>query len=209
MVSFLRQLFADGVVRVGDPDEPINTQRDAALDCLKEAELLYRADFPGEPPKLDERVALWAAELFYRACQLVVHRELGKANIIAAFADPCPGPLTASAHYSVDLTWQFVSDLYRLSGHIAPGDPLLNAIEQFVQAWPLSSVGVSQAPVALSSEIAAHPGLLQLYVDRILAARQLSRLDDPRVRVAAQAALGLHAHLAPDLASALRIEPTA
>jgi hypothetical protein len=48
-----------------------------------------------------------------------------------------------------------------------------------------------------------HPCLRRLYVDRIIAGRDVARLSDQRVRAAAIEAVGLHDELCPEIAAAL------
>jgi hypothetical protein len=43
-----------------------------------------------------------------------------------------------------------------------------------------------------------------MYVDRVIAARDIARLADIRVHMAVQAAIGLHDELTPEIAAALR-----
>ena len=57
--------------------------------------------------------------------------------------------------------------------------------------------------------VAQHLALLALYVDRVIATRDVSRLADARVRDGVRRALGLHTELAPQLAAALAQETTA
>ena len=51
--------------------------------------------------------------------------------------------------------------------------------------------------------IAGHPGLLRLYIDRIVAAADISRLGDQRVADAARRAVGAHDELCPVLSRLL------
>ena len=51
--------------------------------------------------------------------------------------------------------------------------------------------------------ILEHPSLRTLYIDRIMARKDFSRLSDPRVRELVTAAIGLHEELAPDLLAAV------
>jgi hypothetical protein len=141
--------------------------------------------------------------LFYRGCQLAVYREWGAENVQAAFGSTCPAEIGAAAHYSVDLTWQFLPDLHRLTRQASPNDPLVEAIRHFATQWPLSSVGIAGiAPLSLAG-IVGHPGLLRLYADRIIGREDVSRLADPAVCEAVQTALGAHTCLAPKFYQAL------
>ena len=66
--------------------------------------------------------------------------------------------------------------------------------------WPLSSVGVPlDRPVdaAAVESIVLDRALLTLYVDRIVARKDLSRLSHPSVVEAIRGAIGIHADLGP------------
>jgi hypothetical protein len=99
--------------------------------------------------------------------------------------------------------YRFLPDLYRLAHNKSPDDPLCKRLRAWADAWPLSSVGMSQANPTDVGPVCEHAGLLRLYVDRIVIRRDASRLADPRVRLAAQTAVGHFTELAPQLAAAL------
>lgn len=202
--DFLNTLFAHGRARVGQPGQVSPEHLGQASALLMEFEQRAQAEFPGEPPPYLPTVGLWGAELFYRACQLAVCRDLGAENIAAALAPRCPQPLSPAVHYSVDLVWQFLPDLHRLTRQAAPNDPLVGEILRLAGEWPLSSVGIADVQPRSIAELIAHRGLLTLYVDRILARGDTSRLSDPRVRDAVAAAIGAHAALAPNFTAALK-----
>jgi hypothetical protein len=62
---------------------------------------------------------------------------------------------------------------------------------------------VAGLPAISIDGFADHPALVMLYVDRVIARRDVSRLLDRRVRQRIQQALGMYAELAPELAAAL------
>jgi hypothetical protein len=206
LTSFLEALWEDGRVKVAPPGDVAPDDRAEAERRLVELERIAAADLPGEPPSYDGAAAIWGAEMLYRACQFAVFRDLGRENIAAAFAEPCPGQATAAQHYSVDLTFQFLPDLHRLTRQAAPADPLVAKVAEWAALWPLSSVGIAEiSPARAALDIVvAQPALRRLYVDRIIARADASRLTDERVREAVCTALGLHLDLAGDLAKHLR-----
>lgn len=214
----LNALFEDGRVVVGSltPRLDPHDLDDAALR-LAECDADVRAEFPGEPPALAIDVALWAAERFYRACQLVVYREAGPEVAAAALTGACPTAPRSAQHYSADLVWRFVPDLHRLAKALSPDDPLVFALRQFALNWPLSGVGIpwpqgeDDAIVVRPSleGIADHPALWAHFVDRVIARRDKAWLAEPAVRSAVQAALGLHVHLAPTFEKAWKSDPGA
>jgi hypothetical protein len=150
-------------------------------------------------------VATWAATQLFRACQLAIYRELDAGAIDELLAPACPQAEAASRHWSADLPFVFLPDLIRQAAATASQDPLLERLRQWAALWPLSSVGVPQIQPQHVAELASHPGLLRLYVDRILARKDWPRLADPAVRAAAQEALGGHASLWPEAAKQLAL----
>src|SRR5262249_41077153 len=94
--------------------------------------------------------------------------------------------------------------LARFAHSAAENDPLVGHLKKLGREWPLSSVGMPAIKDTEVDAFADDPCLLRLYVDRILSARDVSRLADPRVRDGVREALGLHTDLSPALAEALK-----
>lgn len=203
--EFLQALFEHGRVRVGAPGDAISSDQWSRVDALlAERHAADRADFPGDIPPLAPEAARWAAEQCYRACQFAVYRDAGAEKIAETLSAPCPQAPPASRHISVDLTFRFLPDLYRLAKAASEGDPLCERLRGWAAEWPFSSVGMPGVNPADINDVCEHSGLLLRYVDRIMTRRDRSRLADPRVRAAAQAAVGHFTELAGDLAGALQ-----
>lgn len=210
LASFLNELFEHGRVRVDEPSPtatglrpPTDEDRAAAGAVLRERDAAARLDFPGDAPDFNADLALWGAEQFYRACQFAVYRDVPGEVVVAILSAPCPTAPLAAQHYHIDLTFRFLPDLMRLARSASENDPLCEQLKDWAQRWPLSSVGMSRVEPDAAEPAWQHAGLLQLYVDRVIGARDLSRLGDPRVRRAMRAALGYYDRLAPQLAEAL------
>ena len=67
------------------PDELARAQ-----DKLEVFETLYRQQLPGMPPPFTPPPAIWAATIFYRSCQFLVHRQFGAEQLVEVFAQQCP-----------------------------------------------------------------------------------------------------------------------
>lgn len=228
LFDFLSQLMHQGRV-YAPPVRPTTPEEiEPAWRLLEQIEQTYRLELPGRPPPLDRDVATWAASQFFLAAQFLVDRDAGEELLRFALqpgppwimqpanASAAPAPPAAAIHYSVDLTFRFLPDLYRLASAAARQDPLVAMLKVWGARWPLSSPGVpwpenaaSDRPTAAALEaIADDDCLLRLYVDRIIASRDAARLASPRIREAVRAALGLHRELSRELALALdRWEP--
>lgn len=200
-VDFLRSLTSEGKVAVGSGEPPPIDE--AALEFLCHCEEIARAELVGEAPSLSLEVAAWASLVLYRACQFVVCRDIGEPAIVAALKCPCPEARTPSADWSADLVFRYLPDVHRLAQHLSRTDPLVREIRFLAVSWPLSSVGTPEVSGVDLDPFWDHPGLRQLYLDRILSKSDLSRLGDPRVDDGIRTALGAHPELAPEFANRL------
>ena len=205
--KFLSALFEHGHVGVTSIADPFTkVDQEAASEVLRAAELTRRLEFPGDPPPWNNAVGLWAAESFYAACQLAVDRRVDESAGMKMLARGCPPATAAEQHYSVDLVFQYLPDLYKLARGAAPDDPLLRKLDEWALAWPLSSVGMPNNTEPDIEPILNHLSLLLCYADRIVLRRDVSRLSNSRVREAVRAQLGMHVELAPQFAEALSVE---
>lgn len=193
--TFLRALFADGSVTVLPVQAPVD-EGDAAL-VIAEFEAAWRLEIPGEPPEFSPEVALWAAHVVHRLCQLLVQRDVGAEEAAKLLALLCPLPMTSSAAYSADLVFRFLPEIDASCRRMFPGDPLLEEVRRIGADWPLSSVGIAGVSSSNLEIVSSHPTLLRLYVDRVLAAGDTSRLNDPLVVSQVWQALGAFPDLAP------------
>ncbi len=207
--GFLQSVVERGSLSIGPPGDESETDDD--IDAtLVEYEAVYREEFPGSPPPFSISSGRWALRVFHRACQFLVYRDIDAETIAAVLEEPCPsapdGPAAqaASRHYSVDLVFRFLPDLARLTKAASENDPLCSRLRQWGIEWPLSSVGMPDITPGDVSAICEHRGLLTVYVDRLIARQDTSRLNDPRVRSAVRASLGDFEDLSPSIAAALR-----
>lgn len=200
MKNFLTDLAHSGRVRVRRHPDLAPAMDQGIEETLARMDDAARQEMPGEAPPLDPSVASWAAGLLYQACQFLVFRDMPAERIGRALATPCPAVASPGAHYSADLTLRYLPDVLHLACGLASGDPLVVALRELACRWPLSSVGVSGVRPGDIGPIVGHPGLLALYVDRILERNDLERLAASPVREAARAALGAHGRLAPRVA---------
>jgi hypothetical protein len=208
-VTALRSLLEEGRVVLKTPLVPTALELRAAEGVLIEFEQRFRLEMPGEAPALSMSAALWGAEMTYLACQCLAFREIDEAELNSRLSRPFVAPRNASVHYSVDLTFRMLPDLYQRARSASRNDPLVNRLLEWADAWPLSSVGIPEttrenAPADRKQidTILEDSSLRTLYIDRIITRKDLSRLRDPRVRELVTAAIGLHEQLAPELLAA-------
>ena len=148
-------------------------------------------DAPDGLPAFDGEAAMWAACYLYRTIQLVMLRRLGEEEVRQQLADHT-GKRSPAVIYSVDLCFRHLPGLFQLAKGLAPGDILVSRLQEQARLWPFSSVGieVEEADVTM---IAADPCLRQLYVDRIIQAKDILRARNERIVSFVAESLGEHA----------------
>jgi hypothetical protein len=191
LAQFLSDLFEHGHVRLdAEPPMDVDDDRHDTDFILAQRAGAVAADFPEPVPAFDPVAAAWAAEQFCQACRFVLFREASIDAVRDKLSRAMPPGEPADQHFSVDLVWQFLPDLDRLTATLAPQDPLREILRQWGAERPFSSVGMKGITPSRVGELLAHDGLCRAYVDRIIACRDASRLSDPRVRDLVRAALG-------------------
>ena len=205
--SFLEDLFHTGRVRVRGI-APLSDEEIAAADSLlRSAEQAVRLEAPGEPPPFSVVAARWGATMLYRGAQALVYRDVAGEDLATLLRDRCPEPANPATHYSVDLTLRYLPDLLGLARRVSERDALVEQLLELGADWPLSSIGIDGIAVHDPGPILDDPCLLRMYADRMIQKRDLSRLNDERVREAARRAIGAFPELAPDVMRALESEP--
>lgn len=174
---------------------------------LRECDALARAHRPSGFPPLELEYANLGALTIFHSCVLLVYRDLGEEWVDLLL----PTPQTAanpSAHASVDLLLRFLPDVVRLARSANRADPLVERLLALGRVWPLSSVGIAGIGEVDVTPLTQNSAVWQLYLDRVLAAADASRLADERVRRGVQAAAGAFPELAGKLATQLqRVTP--
>ena len=194
LAPFLDQLFQSGQVKLGTA-RPLMAAETAAIDRLRQEEEAYRADFPGDAPSFSLDAGYWAAGILYRACQFFAARDLPEQAVRADLSQPCPKPENQlEVIYSVDITFRYLPALYRLAAARAAADPLIEELRALADNWPLSGTGVPAGSDRSTrvDHFMSHPGLVQVYVDRILAAREHALLSTQQLIDVAAATTGIH-----------------
>ncbi len=204
--KFIAALLDSGHVRAARPGQGESPhERDATIKLLAEFEQEWRLEMPGQAPDWNSAAAIWGATMFYRAAQAALYREVAEQILADALGSACPTAWeNPSTHYSVDLTFRFLPELFQHAPTSSSAELLSGVMQNWANLWPLSSVGMKGVIPASLEPIAEHAGLLQFYVDRIITTADYARLADPRVAKAAREALGAYAELSPSLFQALQ-----
>lgn len=190
-VKFLQSLVETGKVVIKTVDPPDSSEVSAGVDWLIDFEQSWKSTLPLNPPTLLAPSCSWAGQAFYRACQLLMYRELSAKEVSQSLAAACPGNNSDPAvHYSVDLIFRFLPDLLKFSRHLSEQDPLSTTIAQWCVHWPLSSVGATNLSDAQHLQMKQHLGFLtdpclrQLFADRIIARKSWKHIVNSDIATA-------------------------
>lgn len=199
VARFLADLFESGRVLVA-PDAP--TESDQEIDpILVSAEKVVALNHAGAAPAFSLPTARWAALILYRACQFVVCRDVDGKTIQELSQKKCPDSHSPQTEYSADVVFQYLPDIIGMTRAVASGDPLVQQLLILAREWPLSSVGIAGVGAIDVKGFIDHPGLRQLYADRIIARADVTRLGDPSVDMAVRQTLGAFPELCKPIAS--------
>jgi len=189
--EFLNSLFSEGRVTVARVLADFNAaDLEASVRLIAEFDRNERLEMPAELPGLNKDAALWAAQYLYRSIQFVLLREL-EAELMENYLQPYTGTQDDSAIWSVDLLFRHLGPLFKFSSGISPDDPLVQRLKETAAAWPLSSVGLNIQTIANTQPILNNPALQTIYLDRIIAHRDLARLGE-REQTALTETMGLY-----------------
>lgn len=208
LFNFLYQLWNGGRVEVSAHEDALGSEESKVRRALRDLCLEQEPDLPFKCPPLNEDAALWAALKLYRGAQFLVFLDADEALIRSELGEACPNnDNPASLAYSVDLCFHFLGDLLFLAQKNKERPFLVDALRSLAARWPLSSVGIPDTAPSSPPDFLENPCLKQVYVDRIIARSDVSRLSLPQVRDAVKAALGMYPELCPGLALALNLDP--
>ena len=201
LALFLKALAEEGRAVVSP--RPLAGHMTDAAEVLRQLDCIAREELGAELPLFSPEVALWAGRLFYHLCQFTVCRDIGAERVAAVCREACPLARSPATDWSADLTLRQLPKHFQLARPLSEGDPLVQHLQQIASAWPLSAVGIVGADKLSLESFIEHPALRRLYLDRIVAVEDISRLNDPRVSDLLRADLGFHHELAPTIASKL------
>lgn len=201
LAPFLKLLAEEGRAVVSP--KPLTENSKDALAVLRQLDEFARNELALETPEFSAEAALWAARLCYHLCQFTVCRDIGEEQVKTALGVPCPEARRPETDWAADLTLRHLPKLFQLARHLSQADALVQNMKQIAAAWPLSSAGIPGLENQQLESFVEHPALRRLYADRIVAAGDASRLNDPRIESMLRADLGIHHELAPALAAKL------
>lgn len=179
LADFLQELTFEGraVIRSDLHRHPATAEdRQATGELLQRIHCIAVQEAPGAAPELCLPSAVWGTEVLAWGCGMLVDRGETEIHLPDWLASSQP-PNQSQAHWSVDLSLRFGAGLVKRAHAAAASDPWFASLLAVFQQWPLSSVGidVTNSPESIAA-ILAHRSLSQMFVDRMIVRRDLTRL---------------------------------
>jgi hypothetical protein len=201
-IQHLRQHEA---VVLFDHRQPVSEANEVeTTEFLTQAYHAEATDYPYTAPAFDPKAGLWAAKTVFWACQLMLHRTDAPADLAQLLPDFAE-PQTASVILSADLTLRFLPDIITRLQLIDPDDALIPVLENHLKTNHYSGVRYWQTGADLDfSVVIADACLRQLYINRVIAAKNKMVAMHPALTDGIRASLGMFAaDFWPDLAPEL------
>jgi hypothetical protein len=207
VLRFLHDLIERG--RVAVPLAPGEADGEKLREAIARVDAQERLELVGDAPAPSPAAALWGLGMVENACRFLVYREFEAEDIAEVMQVSCPEPASPGVCYSADFFLRYLPDVIKLAQGMGQADPLVKHLRALAARWPLSSVGVAGISCQAKDVEAfiGHPSLRQLYLDRIAASGDVSRLDVSALRRDMRAAIGNYPQLAPRIAEALAALP--
>ena len=192
--GFLCGLYHDGEISLAtNPDvivdEGVN-DLSGVIEIISEMDSSARLHGPENLPDLLPEATIWAAERLADICQFIAFREIPAETIAEHMRLPCSLETGPSTIFSADLVLRYLPDCYILAKGISRDDPLVIEMLEMGHRWPLSSVGIEGLGDVEPGDLIDHPALRQLYVDRIIEHKDISRAQYPLIEPHVRRALG-------------------
>lgn len=149
-------------------------------------------NYPFAAPPFNAEAALWAAKTVYTSCQILLyrkHQEPELPTLLPSFAYP----ITAAEILSADLCLRFLPRILEEARLIDIEDALIPILEGIVKQWHYSGIGhLFDAETIHFEPILMNPCLTQLYIDRVIEKKDLTRALLPPLKEKINATLGNH-----------------
>ncbi len=191
MIQHLRKneevmLYSDDLLPVS------NTEQQMIVAYLAEEFKMESVTYPVNTINFDPKAALWAAQTIYTAAQLILYRKDEKKVLTTLFPD-FPEKITDSALLSADLCLRFLPEILRQIKLIDMEDELIVILEKHLTKWHYSGISYPLHIDLLDFEpILAHPHLIQMYVDKVMALKRLDLANHPALTAYVRASMGMY-----------------
>lgn len=216
LVVFLGQLFGHGRVFVErghifedlgfelcGPGTEVEVPGDVR-DVLERYEFRHRLSLPAVAPKFHVGAATWAAAMLVRVCQLALQSRVVEEQVEVSLLGFEGGALlSAERVYSVDMVMSSLPELWQWLLRRESSGVLLEGVKELGRRWPLSSVGMGDLGNIDEGTWREHASLRRVYLDRIVACSETSRLRSLWVRAELESLMGAYGGHLPEWQRAL------
>lgn len=155
-------------------------------------------DLPGPPLEFHGEAALWGAVKLFQAACMTCFRDVGAMEVEHLMtATDMPDAENPAAVFSADLCLRYWPDLHRMARARSEDDILVVCMRSMAERFPFSAAGL-RVRADPGHVVMRHPGLRQMYAERLMAQADTAGLAAPGLRDFILSKLGLH----PDVSGA-------
>jgi MoxR-vWA-beta-propeller ternary system domain bpX4 len=165
----------------------------AVIDFLREEYQQEVVDYPFTSPLYNAEAALWAAKTIYTATQLLLYRKHKEVDLTLLLPN-FDKEITASEILSADLCLRFLPAILTELKLIDGEDLLISILEEILYTWHFSGINYSLALEKLNLDVVCQDQTLQqLYLNRIVAFKNLPLAKHPTFKNKIDSNLGMYA----------------
>lgn len=164
LAKFITNLYESGHLTL---DFEIEDNQEGAREAIRQVDQQQRLHWPYQAPELNEDICLWAFETLQLFVYAYVDSNFNSDEIKQNIRKLERNDFNTEDHYSVDLAFSYLIDLYELIKIRNASDPLAEIIHSQAKAWPLSLVGIEDVEIELDDKVFHHPALQAVLCDRI------------------------------------------
>ena len=191
--GFIQDLIHHGNVTVATKLLPFSREDiDNSVIALKNFYDNDVLELPGKAPEFNAEAAIWGAIYLYRTIQLIMLRDLAD-EAVTTHLKSFPATITPEVSYSADLCFRYLPGVLLMAKGLAPDDILVKSIKQTGVDWPFSSINMDLEFTVDARRILQHTSLKYAYIDRIIEARDIKRVNNHQLVELIHEALGDHA----------------
>ncbi|MCW3071313.1 MAG: hypothetical protein JWO44_1203 [Bacteroidetes bacterium] len=164
-------------------------EEELVIEFLRREYETESLDYPFVPPAFNAPAALWAAKLAYLSSLLILYRE-NKNEELASILPVYAGEKDASVILSADLCLRFLPAIYLFAKMLDQEDTLAGLLRDILGEWPYAATGAGIEAKEGEAVLPDNDCLRQLYIDRIIAKKDLRSASMQGIREQVQASMG-------------------
>lgn len=167
LIDFVKDLFETGKIKVAkEMTDFSENDKEIALEILSRYFETYSKQFPNSHTlNFNVDTAFWAIDYLYKLCQVLLLRELSDEQVLN-YLPKYTHKQSRNEVFSVDLIFQFIPELFRISKELSPADVVTHEMKELANTWSFSLFEIAENMQV--GYIENDPVLLDVFCNRII-----------------------------------------